>query len=436
MNLFSDHKPLPRIVFKGPNSTGPDSRNLRILHTSDWHLGRSLEKMRSRHEELKAFLAWLVTVIDLEKIDVLLVCGDIFDSTAPSVQSQELYYNFLENVRKTACHSIVIISGNHDSAAFLSAPARLLRAFKIYVVAEGSDIESEVLTINDQEGRPVLVAAAVPFLKDRFLRLPAEGETIAEKNLNLIRGLKDHYKRAAEIASERQARLGGRLPVIALGHLFTAGGREGGGVRDLYAGNIVRIEAESFSPAFDYVALGHLHEAQKAGRETVRYCGTPIPMSFDESGRKSLTLVTLGRGETEISTLSIPVFQELIKVKGPRRAILQKIGALKKEDSRAWLEIIYTGQEVIGDLRPACDEAVKGSRLEVIKVYDQRDQGKMTLADDSRAVSLSDLTPYEVFDRLLEAKKVAPDEQADLKILFREIVHSLLEQGSVSADDL
>ncbi|MDR1395497.1 MAG: exonuclease subunit SbcD, partial [Deltaproteobacteria bacterium] len=290
----------PKQVFQSqadkPSWQGP---KLTVIHTSDWHLGRSLYKIRSRNPEMIQFLAWLTEVIEAESADVLLAAGDIFDSTAPSVQSQQIYYNFLERVKKTSCHNLVLIGGNHDSAAFLSAPEKLLKIFHIYVSADGADPEREVMTLSDPRGRPILVAAAVPFLRDRDLRLSLEGETIEDKDRSLIEGLRLHYQKAGGLAARMQAELGGRVPVFGLGHLFAQGGRtsDDDGVRELYAGALARIDPAAFPEVFDYLALGHLHRPQKAGLETIRYSGSPLPMSFSENAEKSVTMVTVGEGE-------------------------------------------------------------------------------------------------------------------------------------------
>src|SRR5690554_1470549 len=106
---------------------------MRILHTSDWHIGRTLCG-RKRYEEYDSFLTWLAETIQQNDIEVLLVAGDVFDTTAPSNRAQELYYQFLHKVSVSTCNHVVIIAGNHDSPSFLNAPKELLKVLNVHVL--------------------------------------------------------------------------------------------------------------------------------------------------------------------------------------------------------------------------------------------------------------------------------------------------------------
>jgi exonuclease SbcD len=403
---------------------------VKILHTSDWHLGRGLARIRRRHEEHEKFLSWLVELISQEKIDALLVAGDIFDNAAPAVSAQELYYNFLVQVMKTSCHNLVIIAGNHDSAAFLSAPARLLKFFHIHVIGDPGEPTSEVLTLTDPAGQPELLVAAVPFLRDRFVRLSQEGESSQDKTQSLINGLKAHYAAVTEVAVARRAQLGQPVPLVGMGHLFAAGGlvTEGDGVRDLYAGSLAQVPADSFSEEFDYLALGHLHRPQTVGRETIRYSGSPFQMSFAESGEKSVGLISLGQGQLTVRLAPIPVFQELKRLKGDKIQLLQQIRDLKKAGSQAWLEVIHTGSEILGDARSLFEEALKGGAMELAAVIDERINQEI-FANLGGGKSLGEMSPQEVFDQLLENKKVPEPERPELRATFAELVQAFNEAG-------
>jgi exonuclease SbcD len=424
----------PTVIFRNQSDRPSyQGRKIKILHTSDWHLGRTLNKIRRRHEELEKFLDWLVLVIEQENIDVLLVSGDIFDNTAPSPAAQEQYYNFLTKVKNTACHNVVIISGNHDSASLLNAPAALLKAFKVFVVSDSTIYENQILTLTDNNNTPFLLVGAVPFLKDRDVRISREGESISDKDQSLINGIKNHYQTIAELLAQKQAQYGGKIPVIGMGHLFTSKGQvsPGDGVRDLYAGTLTQVEAESFSPVFDYLALGHLHRPQKAGQETIRYSGSPIKMNFGEPGEKSVTIVTIGEGALEIKTQDIPVFQELLAIHGDKAEIIIKLMALKKENSLAWLEIIYQGQEIIGDLRKTFEEYLTDSQMEIVTLIDER-RTQALMEQMANPVNLTELTYEAVFDRLLTEKEIPQEECQNLRLLFQKIVLSLHEEGLVT----
>jgi len=280
---------------------------LTILHTSDWHLGRRLYG-RMRYEEFEAFLSWLQETISTQKVDVLIVAGDIFDTMTPSNRAQALYYEFLGKVSKSCCEHIVIVAGNHDSPTFLDAPSHVLRFLNVYVIGTAcDDLNDEVMVLDDANGTPYCIIAAVPYLRDRDVRNSHAGESADSKDTNVIKGIRAHYDDVATIAKAKQSDLTKTLqrhiPIIATGHLFAAGSKttEDDGVRDLYVGNLGQISAEMFDDCFDYVALGHLHVPQRVGgQEHIRYSGSPMPMGFGEARQqKQVLLVQFGAGSND-----------------------------------------------------------------------------------------------------------------------------------------
>ena len=160
---------------------------MKLLHTSDWHLGRSLYD-RKRYHEFEAFLDWLIRFIGDEHVGLLLVSGDIFDSTTPSNRAQELYYHFLSRLPATGCRHAVITGGNHDSPTFLDAPKNLLGALNIHVVgAMTENPEDEIIVLKDKNGKNEAIVCAVPFLRDRDLRTVEGGESPEDKTQKLLR---------------------------------------------------------------------------------------------------------------------------------------------------------------------------------------------------------------------------------------------------------
>ena len=150
---------------------------LRVLHTSDWHIGRILYS-RKRYEEYERFLDWMVGIIAEKSVDVLLISGDIFDTTTPSNRALELYYSFLSATSRTGCRSIIIIGGNHDSATSLDAPKQLLHALNITVIGAAREkLAEEVVCIRGAEGEVELVVCAVPYLRERDIRVVTAGDT-------------------------------------------------------------------------------------------------------------------------------------------------------------------------------------------------------------------------------------------------------------------
>ena len=173
---------------------------MRLLHTSDWHIGRTLYG-RKRYEEFEAFLHWLAETIQGDGIDALLVAGDVFDTSVPSNRAQELYYRFLCRVAASPCRHVVVVAGNHDSPSFLNAPRELLKALNVHVIGSASENpEDEVLVLRDGRDTPELIVCAVPYLRDRDIRVAEAGESVEDKERKLIEGIRSRYAAVAAIA--------------------------------------------------------------------------------------------------------------------------------------------------------------------------------------------------------------------------------------------
>lgn len=272
---------------------------LTLLHTSDWHLGRRLYG-KPRYAEFEAFLQWQISAIIDNHVDILLIAGDIFDTNSPSNQAQQLYYQFLHDVKTTPCRHVVIVGGNHDSPSFLDAPKSLLKNFDIHVVGSmHADLDDEVLLLNDANGVPECIVCAVPYLRDRDVRQVGQAETLGDKENQLVAGIHAHYQAVSERAFAKKYALEKQfdksIPIIATGHLFMVGGQtlDGDGVRDLYVGSLGSVSAQMFDRRYDYVALGHLHVPQSVGaNDFIRYSGSPIAMGFGEAKQqKQVNLV-------------------------------------------------------------------------------------------------------------------------------------------------
>ncbi len=415
---------------------------MRILHTSDWHIGRSLYG-RKRYEEFEAFLTWLSDLISNEKIDALLVAGDIFDNTTPSNRAQELYYRFLNRVAASKCRHIVIIGGNHDSPSFLNAPKEVLQFLNVHVVGSADkDPAHEVLVLKDDDNKEELIVLAVPYLRDRDIRSVEPGERVKDKEDKLVKGISSHYKKVCEIAEQKNTELmksedGKKVPIIAMGHLFTAGGKliEGDGVRDLYIGSLARIRADIFPDLIDYAALGHLHVAQKvAGLDNIRYSGSPLSMGFGEAVQKKKVLIAEFSNTQSllIKEVEVPKFKNLFQIKGDLNQIIEKIEKIKSENLSVWVEIIYNGIEVPGSLRNIIDENIEGSKIEVLRIKNDRISARIMGEKDSEKamehLDLDEMDEFEVFKKCMHAHDISDDQQKDLMDAFSEVVTTMQEQ--------
>jgi len=411
---------------------------MKLLHTSDWHLGRSLYG-KKRYEESSSFLDWLVLVIEEEGIDILLVVGDVFDNSTPSNRAQELYYGFLSRVCGSRCRHIVVIAGNHDSPSFLSAPKELLRAMNVSVIGS-ADYSSEVLVLNDDNEHPMVVVCAVPYLRDRDIRTVEAGESISDKTAKLLLGLRNHYEKVFALAETRQFELAESgctdVPVVAMGHLFTTDGKtvDGDGVRELYTGSLAHVDHDVFPPLVDYVALGHLHSPQSVGNSKhIRYSGSPVPMGFGESRQqKSVVIVEIDSADKkslDINLYLVPCFQQLERITGSLDEIHFRIEQLKQEKSKAWLEIEYTGNSVVGNLREDLNEVLAGSEMEILRIRNRQIYERVVNAVNEDE-TLDDLEPGDVFQRCLDVFDVPAEERAGLIASYDEIVKALHEDDS------
>ena len=401
---------------------------MKIIHTSDWHLGCSLYGHK-RYEESEAFLAWLSELLEEGNIDVLLVSGDIFDTTTPSNRAQKLYYQFLHRVAQSSCRHVVITAGNHDSPSFLNAPRELLRYLQVYIVGSMEENpKDEVILLKNPEGEAELIVCAVPYLRDRDIRRVEAGESVEDKGRKLVEGIRSHYAMLAEEAKAIQVGLEKPVPIVAMGHLWIVGGKtiEGDGVRELYPGALAQVGADIFPPLFNYIALGHLHAFQTvAGRQDCCYSGAPLPMGFGEASReKKVIQVEFTDIETKITPITVPVFQALRGIRGDWQQIEAQLEELKSKQQNTWVEIIYEGTEIIGDLREKVDEAVAGTDIEVLRVGN-KSQWERELSLLGEGEALAELHPQEVFLRCLDAYEVEESQRPDLLRMHNEVVDSL-----------
>jgi exonuclease SbcD len=424
---------------------------IRLLHTSDWHLGRTLCGNK-RDDEFYLFLKWLVQSLQLHRIDVLLIAGDIFDSPAPSVAAQQLYYDFLRQLVGSSCRHVVIIAGNHDSPAFLEAPRGVLKEIGVHVVgAARSESESEVIALRNPAGDIELVVAAVPFLRDRDVRSSSYGESDADRDQALVEGVRDHY---AAVTAECLKLLPSGVPLVAMGHLFAAGSTvsSGDGVRELYIGSLGQVPCSVFPQDFDYVALGHLHRMQQAATlPEVWYSGSPLPMGFGEAASEKFVRVlefhpTAKRFSLRSETIAVPSFRRLASLSGDLESLLRGVERelLQLREQPAplgtWLEVIYQGNEIAPDLSERLASIVNGSKMEILRIRAAREgvgswAGERPLAalegegdaqgSGENSALADDEAIVQIFERCLEFNRVPDDQRAMLRELHHDVVQNL-----------
>lgn len=399
---------------------------MRILHTSDWHLGRTLYSKKERQNEHSAFLNWLLSAIKEKEVDVLLIAGDVFDTASPSSTSQKMYYDFLVRVRNSQCKNVIVIGGNHDSPSFLNAPKDILAALNVSVIGNATEnIEDEIVIIEDEAKNPMLMVCAVPFLRERDISRFAEKENYADRSKRINESIKKHYETIAERAEKIRQDLGKNIPIVAMGHLSVAGGKrnEDDGVRETYIGNVEAVGSDIFPEIFDYVALGHYH-IPSVIKNHIRYCGSPIPMGFGEAGQKKCVYIIDFQHEKNIETLEVPNFQQLESVAGDKEFISNRLSELRKENTSIWVEIIYKGEAIFPDFSAWVNEQTVGTNIEVLKLQNRQYLNDVLTTNDTLN-SLEELDVFDVFDTLL-AKSTFPEAQKqELKATYKDVVTSL-----------
>lgn len=393
---------------------------MKILHTSDWHLGQSFMG-KSRQDEHRAFLDWLFETIEREKITLLVVAGDIFDTGTPPNYALELYYNFL--TKQSTCRDIIITAGNHDSIATLKAPKQLLKSLSVHVITSGDEDEDEIVEIyNDDELEGIV--CAVPFLRDSVVRQSLSGESMNDKEELLSHGIKSHYEK---VYKEALAVAKGKdIPILATGHLTTVGSKTSESEREIYIGGTLDIDSDFLAKDFDYVALGHLHNNQKVGCDKVRYSGSPIPLSFSESNsQKKVNIVEFKNNILYIEELDIPLYRKLLVFRGDLESILKELEGVEDKDS--WIEVhldddnpFYANQTI----------RQKAEELELILLAVKVDRvDKVLHVEDFDVISLDELNPLDVFEKRLDKEGLEDEDFAKELVMSFKMILSEVQKG-------
>ncbi|WP_288507820.1 exonuclease SbcCD subunit D C-terminal domain-containing protein [uncultured Bacteroides sp.] len=394
---------------------------IRILHTADWHLGQTFFGY-DRVEEHVHFLQWLARELKENKIDVLLVAGDVFDVSNPSAASQRMFYHFIRQVtEENPKLQLVVVAGNHDSAARLEAPVPLLQEMRTEIRGivrkhEGEiDYDHLIVELKNSEGEVEALCLAVPFLRQGDYPVVAtDGNPYAE-------GVKELYVRLQERALQR--RKDGQA-LVAVGHLQATGSEiaERDFSERTIIGGLECVSPDTFTEQIAYTALGHIHKSQRvSGRENVRYAGSPLPMSFAEREyHHGVVIVTLAEGwAVEIEKREYVPLVGLLSVPRGKAAtpeeVLEELAHLPLASEEAegeqterslhfpYLEIKVLLTEPEPMLRQQIEEAIadKAVRLaRIVSVYQQAEEN--TLEEEVLAAGLQEMNPLQIVKATFE----------------------------------
>ena len=434
---------------------------MRIIHTSDWHLGQYFYG-KSRANEHQQFLNWLLVQVKNHGINVIIVAGDIFDTATPPSYARQMYFNFISDLQAFDCQ-LVILAGNHDSVSMLAESKELLSALSTNVVANVTDITidsnlaEQVFTLKNAEGVPQAVICAIPFIRPRDVMKSQAGQSATDKSKQLQQAIVQHYQCLFEQAKQLVKNSGCQLPIIATGHLTALGVTSSDSVRDIYIGTLEAFPSNAF-PDADYIALGHIHRAQKVGKtEHIRYSGSPIALSFDEAKQqKRVLLVDFDKEKlSKITDLIVPCFQPLAMLKTTLDNLHQDIETLipvllteeNKTDKavKLWLDIELANSGSLNDLQSKITALVKDFPVEVLLVRRQKQVRQRLLFEQQQDHSnLNELTLVEVFDSRLQQEEALNTNDLDdplhdeglkrktqLQTLFNQTVAQVLSKDEL-----
>jgi exonuclease SbcD len=401
---------------------------LKILHTADWHLGKSLHKY-SLEPDNQLFLNWLIEQIRERKTDLLLVSGDIFDTANPKNSALAMYYEFLTELIPLNCR-VIITGGNHDSPSLLNAPRDILNLLNIAVVGTVTEnIEDELITINDEANNPVLQVAAIPYLRDADIRKSVAGNSYDNQLKQISEGIKTHYEALAEILIPD-------VPSIAMGHLYVQGVSTSDSEREVHTiGGVAAFTSDNFPEAFDYIALGHIHKPQRiADSDFIRYSGSPISLSFSErKDQKYIIELTLENEKLSIPELiDVPKFRELKRLKGTIDEVWEALEAYQSSfQLPALMEILV--EEEAYDPNHTLRFNLMNQEFEnrdfaiVISKLTYKNKVAGTAQLFATGENVASLSPKEIFLKRIEGDEIETQTRNELVEAFDELLREVSE---------
>lgn len=379
---------------------------MRFLHTADWHVGKMLARS-SRLDEAAGALSEVVGVARDEKVDAVLLCGDVYEHQAPPPEAEEIVYETLLALEKAGI-PVVIIPGNHDAPRRWGAIAPLLRRFSVHIVPEvRRPAEGGVVELPSRDGSTSAQIAALPWVTERRIVTAAEMMGLAEEPGQLY---------ADEMGRLMKALCAGLDPkrcTMFVGHLFVSGAALGGGERSLTVGQTYGVTAQAM-PSVQYVALGHVHRPQRVPGSAVpaRYAGSLLQLDFSETGhKKSVAIVDLTPGRpADVREVPLSAGRKLLDVTGT----MAELAAHAATRDTAFLRVNL----VADGPRPGLADQVMGMLPQAVEV---RLQYPRTEAE--AAVTVRGVPPREQFANYFRERHGASagDDMLDLFVtLFDE----------------
>lgn len=373
---------------------------MRLLHLSDLHLGKRIYEF-SMIEDQKYILEQILNIAEKQQVDCVLLAGDIYDKPVPAAEAVQVFDGFLTKLAERKI-SVCVISGNHDSAERLAFGARLMQGKGVYIssVYHG---KTEPVCLQDAYGEVRIYL--LPFLKPATVRHVFEGEE--------IESFQDALRTAAAHMEVDESKRN-----VLVAHQFVTGASRCES-EEISVGGLDNVDASLFD-AFDYVALGHIHSPQHVGRETVRYCGTPLKYSFSEAEQvKSVTLVELGeKGNVNLRKIPLLPLRDMRKIRGTYLEVTA-LPFYRETNTKDYIQVTLTDEEDIPDgmqkLRVIYPNLM---RLQ----YDNRRTREERLAESSGdAGQKSELELFEEFYELQNNQPMGDSQKEFVEKIIRKL---------------
>ncbi|ADQ29165.1 exonuclease SbcCD subunit D [Borreliella burgdorferi] len=393
--------------------------NYKILHTSDWHIGKKIENF-SILKEQKNFLYFLLEFIKKENIDLLLVAGDVYDSKRPGFEEQRLVNNFFYELSFTSCKWCVVISGNHDKKDYLSINKKLLSRFNFFLITE-YDSDEQIVLLKDN-GNLKFIVVCLPHINERL---------ILGQNFDNIFGLEDqsssklflenlenaYREKISNLSNFLENKYKG-IPKILMAHSFFGSSKK----IDTLGGSYI-IPFNVFGNGFSYVALGHIHKFMKL-RDNIVYSGSPMQYSFNETCDKYINVLHFNDNKLILQeAFPVPIFNKLIFAKGSLNEVLDFLANAKKEESFT----IYLKIELNEAVDTSAEEAIYDlARLNFINLVSisYSLSSSQDLQDDSNFIG--ELEVLEMDEKYFFEKKLRWDFEngviRDIKFKEEELI--------------
>jgi exonuclease SbcD len=414
---------------------------MRLLHTSDWHLGQTLHQF-DRSYEHDQFLSWLLDTLAEEQIDALIIAGDIFDNSNPAATAQARFYQFLTEARRRVPElDIVIAAGNHDSPGRLEAPATLLSLFNATVIGAVSrtpnlektesaestiDLDRLLVPLRNRAGEIKAWCIAMPFLR------PSDVPRQEEAKNPYAAGIEALYRGAFRLVESR--REAGQA-IVAMGHCHLSGGQVSeDSERCIVIGGTEALSASVFDPAIAYVALGHLHLAQRVGQnDTRRYCGSPIPLSFSEINYPHQVLIVDFDGAlvSDVRERHVPRVVDFLRIPNKPAPMAQAIAELEVltlpdriEAEWPYLQVRVQLTQPEPGLRALIEAALAKKQVRLARIETTyAPQCQQAAAPAISMDDLSALPPVDFFQRLYQ-HRFAKEAPGELLAAFSELLNA------------